>query len=100
MKKTITAQQKVKIIELSLKGYRNRQISIEIGMKYATLCYWKSKMRQEGIIIPNVSGRPKRGSLPTLLNKVEEYKDMLEKEKTPFQASSSFESDKEGKSSK
>lgn len=59
MKRIITDEQRSQIIILSNKGYTNRQIAIETGMKYATLCYWKNKLRNEGIAVLSLIGRPK-----------------------------------------
>lgn len=62
MKKIITNEQKAKIISLSEQGYNNRQIEIELGMKSATLQYWKKQIRLSGINIKSHLGRPIKGS--------------------------------------
>lgn len=60
MKKTIvTDEQRTKIIELSQKGYTNAQIATEVGMKNSTLQFWKRKMRNQGISVVALLGRPK-----------------------------------------
>ncbi len=62
MKKIITNQQKTLIVNLSFLGYNNRQIEIELGMKSATLQYWKKHLRAQGFHIPVYHGRPIKGS--------------------------------------
>ncbi len=62
MTKIITNEQRTKIVTLSNEGYQNRQIAIECGMKYSTLCYWKARLREKGISLPASLGRPKKGT--------------------------------------
>lgn len=73
MKRIITDQQVQKIIELSAKGYKNRQIAIELGMKHATLQSWKMKLRKQGITLPAQLGRPRRGKVASYNATIDEY---------------------------
>ena len=60
IKDNITVDQKNLIIDLSAKGYKNQQIAAETMLKYSTVCYWKKKMRNEGIAVLSLLGRPSK----------------------------------------
>ena len=51
----------LRITDLSNQGLTNRQIAIELDMKYATVCLLKRKMRDQGVVINSILGRPKKG---------------------------------------
>lgn len=66
----ITEEHKKKIVELSNKGYTNRQIAIELDMKYSTFLYWKNKLRKNGFPMFSQIGRPKLERPKTYIAKI------------------------------
>lgn len=70
-----TQTQKDLLVELANKGYSNWQISIETGMKLSTVQFWKRELRNKGIKIDSLHGRPKKGVIktPSPITTIEEY---------------------------
>jgi len=83
MKRIITQEQIDKIVKYSQLRYSNRQIAIECGMKYDTLGYWKRKLRNEGVSILALLGRPIKkhfiGTIAEMEKQIAEDKEMLTK---------------------
>lgn len=61
-----------KLIELCKANLSNRQIAIKLDMKHSTLCAWKRKLRDKGIDLPALSGRPRFTSIVKIENIDEE----------------------------
>lgn len=59
----ITDYEIEKILMLAKNGYGNRQMAIELMIKESRLQRIKKEMRDRGITIENLSGRPKKKAL-------------------------------------
>lgn len=82
MQKIITNEQKAKIVTLANQGYSNRQIAIKCSMKHSTLCYWKAKIREQGIVLLSQQGRPKQpNTKPTYICTIAEFEKMTKEDR-------------------
>lgn len=60
------------IIRMSAEGVTNRQIAVNLSIKYSKVSYWKRQMRNAGIEIKSHVGRPRLNMPKFILGKLEE----------------------------
>lgn len=49
-----------KIVALTNNGVSNREIAVQLGLKYSTVCYFKMRLKDRGVQIKSNMGRPKK----------------------------------------